>query len=72
MHFGDRHRDRASGCAVFGVVTEEDADSAVVVDMARNILGNPYEDESEDPPSEVPPEADDGVGDTPSVDPGSG
>ena len=26
---------------LLGVVTEEDADSAVVVDMARNILGNP-------------------------------
>jgi Na+/melibiose symporter-like transporter len=30
---------------LLGVVTEEDADSAVVVDMARNILGNPYEDD---------------------------
>jgi MFS family permease len=30
---------------VLGVVTGEDADSAVVVDMARKILGNPYEDE---------------------------
>jgi len=29
---------------LLGVVTEEDADSAVVVDMARDILGNPYED----------------------------
>ncbi len=29
---------------LLGVVTEEDADSAVVVDMARNILGNPYAD----------------------------
>ena len=29
---------------LLGVVTEDDADSAVVVDMARNILGNPYED----------------------------
>ncbi len=29
---------------LLGVVTEEDADSAVVVDMARSILGNPYED----------------------------
>jgi hypothetical protein len=28
---------------VLGVVTKEDADSAVVIDMARNILGNPYE-----------------------------
>jgi hypothetical protein len=33
---------------LLGVVTEEDADSAVVVDMARNVLGNPYEDEDED------------------------
>ena len=30
---------------LLGVVTEEDADSAVVIDMARNILGNPYADE---------------------------
>ena len=30
---------------LLGVVTEEDADSAVVIDMARNVLGNPYEDE---------------------------
>ena len=30
---------------LLGVVTEEDADSAVVVDMARNILGNPYEED---------------------------
>ena len=29
---------------LLGVVTEEDADSAVVIDMASNILGNPYED----------------------------
>ncbi len=29
---------------LLGVVTEEDADSAVVVDMARSILGNPYDD----------------------------
>ncbi|HEX3981315.1 MAG TPA: hypothetical protein VHW93_08825, partial [Acidimicrobiales bacterium] len=28
---------------VLGVVTKEDADSAVVIDMARNILGNPYD-----------------------------
>ncbi len=47
---------------LLGVVTEEDADSAVVIDMARNILGNPYEDEPEDPPSEGPPGADDGEG----------
>ncbi len=30
---------------VLGVVTGEDADSAVIVDMARKILGNPYEDD---------------------------
>ena len=30
---------------LLGVVTKEDADSAVVIDMARNILGNPYEDD---------------------------
>jgi hypothetical protein len=34
---------------LLGVVTKEDADSAVVIDMARNILGNPYE--QEDPPA---------------------
>jgi Na+/melibiose symporter-like transporter len=34
---------------LLGVVTEEDADSAVVVDMARNILGNPYEHLDEEP-----------------------
>ncbi len=32
---------------LLGVVTEEDADSAVVIDMARNILGNPYEVDGE-------------------------
>lgn len=30
---------------LLGIVTEEDADSAVVIDMARNLLGNPYEDD---------------------------
>jgi MFS family permease len=35
---------------LLGVVTDEDADSAVVVDLARNILGNPYEvEESSEP-----------------------
>jgi Na+/melibiose symporter-like transporter len=34
---------------LLGVVTKEDADSAVVIDMARNILGNPY---GEDQPDE--------------------
>ena len=38
---------------LLGVVTEEDADSAVVVDMARNILGNPYAvDDEDDAPSD--------------------
>jgi Na+/melibiose symporter-like transporter len=37
---------------LLGVVTEEDADSAVVIDMARNVLGNPYED---DPPDDASP-----------------
>ncbi len=35
---------------LLGVVTKEDADSAVVIDMARNILGNPYEDEGDETP----------------------
>jgi Na+/melibiose symporter-like transporter len=39
---------------LLGVVTEEDADSAVVIDMARNILGNPYEDIATDGPQSVP------------------
>ena len=30
---------------LLGVVTKEDADSAVVIDMARDILGNPYGDD---------------------------
>jgi len=29
-----------------GVVTADDADAASLFDMARNILGNPYEDEA--------------------------
>ena len=33
---------------LLGVVTEEDADSAVVIDLARNILGNPYEEDDAD------------------------
>ncbi len=44
---------------LLGVVTEEDADSAVVIDMARNILGNPYE---EDPPHGAPPSPARGTG----------
>jgi hypothetical protein len=42
---------------LLGAVTKEDADSAVIVDMARNILGNPYEDEEgSDSESESDPE----------------
>ncbi len=37
---------------LLGVVTKEDADSAVVIDMARNILGDPY---AEDEPEATPP-----------------
>jgi hypothetical protein len=33
---------------LLGVVTKEDADSAVIVDMARKILGNPYGDDEDD------------------------
>ena len=40
---------------LLGVVTKEDADSAVVIDMARNILGNPYGDESDGAPTPCPP-----------------
>jgi hypothetical protein len=47
------------------VVTKEDADSAVVIDMARNILGNPYEEgDGEEDPGGADPTAgvpDDGV-----------
>jgi Na+/melibiose symporter-like transporter len=41
---------------LLGVVTKEDADSAVVIDMARNILGNPYESDPVDPGVEPPDE----------------
>ena len=43
-----------------GVVTAADADSASVFDMARHILGNPYEERSDDvaaPPPEEGPES---------------
>ena len=33
---------------LLGVVTKEDADSAVVIDMARNILGDPYREDDPD------------------------
>ena len=36
---------------LLGVVTKEDADSAVVIDMARDILGNPYGEDEPDPES---------------------
>ena len=39
---------------LLGVVTEEDADSAVVIDMARNVLGNPYENLAPQPPGALP------------------
>jgi len=42
---------------LLGVVTKEDADSAVIVDMARKILGNPYEDEDEDEGGRATPES---------------
>jgi Na+/melibiose symporter-like transporter len=42
-----------------GVVTADDADSASLFDMARNILGNPYEDVV-DVPAERLPEAENG------------
>ncbi len=43
---------------LLGVVTQEDADSAVVVDMARNILGDPYQDdEPEEGPEALAPGA---------------
>jgi Na+/melibiose symporter-like transporter len=41
---------------LLGVVTQEDADSAVVIDMAQNILGNPYEvDEPDEGPEALGP-----------------
>ena len=51
---------------LLGVVTEDDADSAVVVDMARNILGNPYED-LEEPEAAAPANAPSGNGQEPST-----
>ena len=47
---------------LLGVVTEEDADSAVVVDMARNILGNPYENLDEAPALPAGPPQDPSAG----------
>ncbi len=49
---------------LLGVVTKEDADSAVVIDMARNILGNPYGEDVPDPGADsAPGPAPDGAGD---------
>jgi hypothetical protein len=39
---------------LLGVVTKEDADSAVVIDMARNILGNPYAGDEDASPTRAP------------------
>ena len=50
---------------LLGVVTEEDADSAVVVDMARDVLGNPYEDEEEDSDQAVDSKPSNGSGASP-------
>jgi len=55
---------------LLGVVTQEDADSAVVIDMAQNILGNPYQDdEPDDGPQALGPGAPPG-GQSPSADGG--
>jgi Na+/melibiose symporter-like transporter len=55
---------------LLGVVTQEDADSAVVIDMAQNILGNPYaDDETDEDPQALGPGAQPG-GQSPSVDGG--
>jgi Na+/melibiose symporter-like transporter len=62
---------------LLGVVTKEDADSAVVIDMARNILGNPYEDPDgpvagtpATPDQELAPDPADQSGVAPRGDPG--
>jgi hypothetical protein len=49
------------------VVTKEDADSAVVIDMARNILGNPYAD---DEPPALPASPEDDAATQPAPDGG--
>ena len=49
---------------LLGVVTKEDADSAVVIDMARNILGNPYEDDPVGPTLALPSPAEGSEPDT--------
>jgi hypothetical protein len=53
---------------LLGVVTKEDADSAVVIDMARNILGNPYAESG----TEGPPPADAAGGGTQTQSPADG
>ena len=60
---------------LLGVVTEEDADSAVVIDMARNILGNPYADDDEsddDVAGELTAGADEPAGSVPDQEPEDG
>ncbi|HEV3280484.1 MAG TPA: MFS transporter [Acidimicrobiales bacterium] len=42
---------------MLGVVTKEDADSAVVIDMARDILGNPYAEDSDESEDDTKSEA---------------
>jgi Na+/melibiose symporter-like transporter len=56
---------------VLGVVTKEDADSAVVIDMARDILGNPYAedpDQNANEDGESSEEAESGATDEPVAD----
>jgi hypothetical protein len=45
-----------------GVVTEADADSASLFDMARHILGNPYEERSDDDVAPPPDEGSESAG----------
>jgi Na+/melibiose symporter-like transporter len=47
---------------LLGEVTKEDADSAVVIDVARDILGDPYEDDRA-PPDDDPPDDEGSDGD---------
>ena len=51
---------------LLGVVTKEDADSAVVIDMARNILGNPYADDNTEPTLAAGAEGEDDEAQSPS------
>ncbi|MGH8997571.1 MAG: hypothetical protein ACRDYB_16345, partial [Acidimicrobiales bacterium] len=47
---------------LLGEVTKEDADSAVVIDVARDILGDPYEDDRATDPNHPPGDSDDPAG----------